>query len=511
MKNHNVKAWWQPLPVRCTTPSVYEYMLSVLIWLCMCLFGRCGEYACILSETSKPDEKNTTTWKHDGNLYLCGARLHLFINICFLHINGYVCVCLVDLGNMHVFYSETSKPDEKNTTTWKHDGNLHLCGARLHLSINTCFLYLYGYVCVYLVDLVNMHVSYVETSKPMKRTPQREAWWQPLPVRCTIPFVYKYMLSVHIWLCMCLFGRSGEYACILCRNIAARWKTTTWKHDGNLLPVWCTTPSVYKYMLSVLIWLCMCPFGRCGEYACVLSETSKPDEKNTTTWKHDGNLYLCGARLHLFINICFLHINGYVCFCLVDLVNMHVFYLETSKPDEKNTTTWKHDGNLYLCGARLLLCINTCFLYVYGYVSVCLVDLVNMHVFYGETSKPDEKNTTTSKHDGNLYLCGGRFGLRVFWADRCQQGVWRTSGSSTNDTAVGSQCGEVEIIVRSENTCWRPQPISYHMRTLLWNESHAKLASSSEQGPEAETNNEPTHIGTCALSLRCCQATIQTC
>ena len=213
------------------------------------------------------------------------------------------------------------------------------CAVRL--SINTCFLYIYGFVCVCFVDLVNMHVFNVETIKARwKEHHNVKAWWQPLPVRCTTPFLYKYMLSAHIWSCMCLFGRSGEYAWILCRNIRARWKEHhNVKAWWQPLPVRCTTTFVYKYMFSVHIWLCMCLFGGSGEYACILIETSKPDEKNTTTWKHDGNLYLCGARRHLSMNTCFLYIYGYVCVCLVDLVNMHVFHVETSKADEKNTTT----------------------------------------------------------------------------------------------------------------------------------------------------------------------------
>ena len=144
-------------------------------YICVC-FVYVVIYSCILYGNNETQWKEDYSVKAHSNLRLRGARIHMSMHGCFQDIWLYMCllcICVetnetrghahpavewepwvrsVHMGiyvsvlcmwlYIHVFCIATLELNGKNTITWMHDGNLYLCGARIHMSIHGCFLYI---------------------------------------------------------------------------------------------------------------------------------------------------------------------------------------------------------------------------------------------------------------------------------------------------------------------------------------------------------------------------------
>ena len=180
---------------------------------------------------------------------------------------------------------------------------------------------------------------------------QRESPWQPSPVRCTSTYVYD--MSMHgcfqyIWLYMCLL-------CIWC-------VTTAHTHPALQWEPWARSVHMGIYVSVLCMWLYIHVF-------CMA--TVELNGKNAITWKHDGNLYLCGARIHVHTWVLSVHIRIYAS-VLYMWWYIHVFCIEIMKLNEEETTTWKPMAT-FACAVHEYICLCTGAFNTYGYICVCFV------------------------------------------------------------------------------------------------------------------------------------------
>ena len=245
---------WQPSPVRCT--STYVYGLSMhgcfqYIWLYMSLL-------CIWCVT--------TAHTHPALQWEPWARS--------VHMGIYVCVLCMWLY-IHVFWMATLELNGKNAITWKHDGNLYLCGARIHVHTWVLSVHIRIYASVLYICAVHEYIC---------------LW-----------FVCARVLSVH----MAIYVSA---LCMMCKTTAHTYPALQWEP-------WVRSVHMGIYVSVLCMWVYIHAF-------CMA--TVELNGKNAITWKHDGNLYLCGARIHMSIHGCFLYICVYVCpFCVCGYIIMY--------------------------------------------------------------------------------------------------------------------------------------------------------------------------------------------